>query len=126
MVDMADFEGANGNLREDRDLIVVGIGASAGGLEALQHFFDNLGAGTAMAFVVAFLAIKAFSRNTQSIPEMMALPLPNPMAQALPAPTPARVSIRDRVHTGIEGQPDVAARVVRAWLKEGCRPGEEK
>ncbi|MBA3539159.1 MAG: PAS domain-containing protein [Deltaproteobacteria bacterium] len=33
--------------------MVVGIGASAGGLEALQHFFDNLPADTAgMAFVV--------------------------------------------------------------------------
>ncbi len=31
---------------------VVGIGASAGGLEALEHFFDNLAADTAMAFVV--------------------------------------------------------------------------
>ncbi len=31
---------------------VVGIGASAGGLEALQHFFDNLAGDTEMAFVV--------------------------------------------------------------------------
>jgi two-component system CheB/CheR fusion protein len=31
---------------------VVGIGASAGGLEALQHLFDNIAADTAMAFVV--------------------------------------------------------------------------
>ncbi|MBA3542454.1 MAG: chemotaxis protein CheR, partial [Deltaproteobacteria bacterium] len=44
--------------RTDRGLlreggpIVVGIGASAGGLEALQHFFDNLPADTGMAFVV--------------------------------------------------------------------------
>ncbi len=36
----------------ERELIVVGIGASAGGLEALQHFFDNLGGDTRMAFVV--------------------------------------------------------------------------
>jgi chemotaxis response regulator CheB len=28
---------------------VVGIGASAGGLEALQHFFDNLDVRTAPA-----------------------------------------------------------------------------
>ncbi|MEO8703249.1 MAG: chemotaxis protein CheB, partial [Kofleriaceae bacterium] len=33
-------------------LYVVGVGASAGGLEALQHFFDNIAADTAMAFVV--------------------------------------------------------------------------
>ena len=32
--------------------IVVGIGASAGGLEALQNFFDNLAADTELAFVV--------------------------------------------------------------------------
>ncbi len=31
---------------------VVGIGASAGGLEALQHFFDNIATDTEMAFVV--------------------------------------------------------------------------
>src|SRR4051812_20219661 len=31
---------------------VVGIGASAGGLEALEHFFDNLSRETEMAFVV--------------------------------------------------------------------------
>ncbi len=36
----------------ERELSVVGIGASAGGLEALQHFFDNLPATTGMAFVV--------------------------------------------------------------------------
>jgi two-component system CheB/CheR fusion protein len=31
---------------------VVGLGASAGGLEALQHFFDHLATDTEMAFVV--------------------------------------------------------------------------
>ncbi|HEY4058332.1 MAG TPA: chemotaxis protein CheB [Kofleriaceae bacterium] len=31
---------------------VVGIGASAGGLEALEHFFDNVSADTELAFVV--------------------------------------------------------------------------
>ena len=34
------------------ELVVVGIGASAGGLEALQLFFDNLDGATRMAFVV--------------------------------------------------------------------------
>ncbi|HEY3667217.1 MAG TPA: chemotaxis protein CheB, partial [Polyangiaceae bacterium] len=33
-------------------LYVVGIGASAGGLEALEHFFDNVPRETGMAFVV--------------------------------------------------------------------------
>lgn len=31
---------------------VVGLGASAGGLNALERFFDNLHADTGMAFVV--------------------------------------------------------------------------
>jgi len=33
-------------------MYVVGIGASAGGLEALEHFFDNVPTKTGMAFVV--------------------------------------------------------------------------
>lgn len=36
----------------DRDLFVVGIGASAGGLEAIQTFFDHSGNDTGAAFVV--------------------------------------------------------------------------
>jgi two-component system CheB/CheR fusion protein len=36
----------------DRGLTVVGIGASAGGLEALRFFFSALPAETGMAFVV--------------------------------------------------------------------------
>ncbi|MBA2538988.1 MAG: hypothetical protein H0V17_05080, partial [Deltaproteobacteria bacterium] len=39
-------------MTKERDLTVVGIGASAGGLEALERFFDNLGHDTSMAFVV--------------------------------------------------------------------------
>ncbi len=31
---------------------IVGIGASAGGLEALEQFFANVPAGTAFAFIV--------------------------------------------------------------------------
>ncbi|MBA3452837.1 MAG: PAS domain-containing protein, partial [Deltaproteobacteria bacterium] len=34
------------------DPYIVGIGASAGGLEALQHLFDNIPSDTTMAFVV--------------------------------------------------------------------------
>ena len=34
------------------DPYIVGIGASAGGLEALQHLFDNIARDTTMAFVV--------------------------------------------------------------------------
>ena len=38
--------------REDRDCPIVGIGASAGGLESLERFFDSLPASTGWAFVV--------------------------------------------------------------------------
>jgi two-component system CheB/CheR fusion protein len=37
---------------EPAPLYVVGIGASAGGLEALEHFFDNVPPASGMAFVV--------------------------------------------------------------------------
>jgi two-component system CheB/CheR fusion protein len=37
---------------DGREPIVVGIGASAGGLEALQHFFGNVAATSTLAFVV--------------------------------------------------------------------------
>ncbi|HEY4104538.1 MAG TPA: chemotaxis protein CheB, partial [Polyangiaceae bacterium] len=37
---------------ENQKPYVVGIGASAGGLEALEHFFDNVPRETGMAFVV--------------------------------------------------------------------------
>ena len=36
----------------DEDLFIVGIGASAGGLAALQQFFDHMPAASGMAFVV--------------------------------------------------------------------------
>jgi two-component system CheB/CheR fusion protein len=36
----------------ERDVFVVALGASAGGLEALEKFFDNMPAGTGLAFVV--------------------------------------------------------------------------
>src|ERR1700712_2337357 len=46
-----EFASTDRNVRKPGPY-VVGIGASAGGLEALQHFFDNLAADTEMAFVV--------------------------------------------------------------------------
>ncbi|MCS3861946.1 chemotaxis response regulator CheB [Salinibacter ruber] len=39
-------------VEEERDCPVVGIGASAGGVEALRRFFRNLPGETGMAFVV--------------------------------------------------------------------------
>src|SRR3954469_19620219 len=50
--DMAVEPNHGVGVSDERELVVVGIGASAGGLEALQHFFDNVGGGTRMAFVV--------------------------------------------------------------------------
>jgi two-component system, chemotaxis family, CheB/CheR fusion protein len=38
--------------KQDKVLYIVGIGASAGGLGALELFFDNLPAGSGMAFVI--------------------------------------------------------------------------
>jgi chemotaxis response regulator CheB len=37
---------------KERSIPVVGIGASAGGLEALEKFFKNMPADNGMAFVV--------------------------------------------------------------------------
>jgi two-component system CheB/CheR fusion protein len=42
----------NGDISRERSLYVVGIGASAGGLEAIEGFFDNMPTGSGMAFVV--------------------------------------------------------------------------
>lgn len=40
------------NIQENKDFNIVGIGASAGGLEALEQFFQNMPKGNGMAFVV--------------------------------------------------------------------------
>ncbi|MET0795620.1 MAG: chemotaxis protein CheB [Polyangiaceae bacterium] len=50
---LAALESASGVRPVDTaPMYVVGIGASAGGLEALEHFFDNVPTKTGMAFVV--------------------------------------------------------------------------
>ena len=38
--------------QDDKPLYIVGIGASAGGLKALEQLFDNMPADSGMAFVV--------------------------------------------------------------------------
>ena len=43
---------ARGSPRDTGDFPVVGIGASAGGLEACRKFIDGLSAGTGMAFIL--------------------------------------------------------------------------
>ncbi|MEM6321230.1 MAG: chemotaxis protein CheB [Bacteroidota bacterium] len=35
-----------------KELITVGVGASAGGLEAIMEFFDHIDPNTGMAFIV--------------------------------------------------------------------------
>ncbi|MGM0606775.1 MAG: CheR family methyltransferase [Candidatus Muiribacteriota bacterium] len=42
----------NNDFNKKEDVIVVGVGASAGGLEALQSFFKNMPLNTKMSFVV--------------------------------------------------------------------------
>ena len=43
---------AKAGLKKNRSFPIVGIGSSAGGLEALELFFSNLPSGTNMAFVI--------------------------------------------------------------------------
>jgi two-component system CheB/CheR fusion protein len=51
------------NNQSNNDLYVVGIGASAGGLDALQSFFDNVPQNTGMAFCV----VQHLSPNFKSL-----------------------------------------------------------
>ena len=44
-------ENQQGNTR-DKKIFVVGVGASAGGLRALEEFFENMPADSDAAFVV--------------------------------------------------------------------------
>ncbi|NJK94475.1 MAG: hypothetical protein HC905_05665 [Bacteroidales bacterium] len=57
-------------MKEDRkpgenpnDFFVVGIGASAGGLDAIQELFDNLPNDTGLAFVI----VQHLSQNFKSL-----------------------------------------------------------
>lgn len=45
-------DGHGGTAETNRELYVVALGASAGGLEALEKFFDNMPADSGLAFVV--------------------------------------------------------------------------
>ena len=53
----------NTKVAEDRELIVVGIGASAGGLEALELVFDQMPVNGGMAFVI----VQHLSPNFKSL-----------------------------------------------------------
>ncbi len=53
----------------EKDLFIVGIGASAGGLDAIQQLFDNIPDETGMAFVI----VQHLSPNFKSLmPELLA------------------------------------------------------
>ena len=55
--------------KKNNDLYVVGIGASAGGLEALQLLFDNMPSDTGMAFII----VQHLSPDFKSLmPELLA------------------------------------------------------
>ncbi|MGC1242634.1 MAG: chemotaxis protein CheB, partial [Chryseosolibacter sp.] len=63
----------NAEERNDSELYLVGIGASAGGLEAIQEFFDNMPATDNVAFVIVqhlssehkSLLVELVARHTQ-------------------------------------------------------------
>jgi flagellar M-ring protein FliF len=81
--------------------------------------------GLALIIFVALLSLKSLkATGSQGGAPVMTLPRNEGMQQpALSAGQPAHVvmptnTMRDRVNSTIEQQPDVAARVVRAWLKE--------
>ena len=84
--------------------------------------------GLALIVVIALLSLKtlktsaaAASAHVLSLPRNAMPMIPQPALSAAPfnpvvLPTN---TMRDKVNSTIEQQPDVAARVVRAWLKEG-------
>src|SRR5579871_2780011 len=66
-------------MTSERPLAVVGIGASAGGLAALEHFFDGMP--DAMGF--AFVLVTHMAAGTHSsLPELLARFTPMPVAEA--------------------------------------------
>jgi flagellar M-ring protein FliF len=82
--------------------------------------------GLVLIIVIALLSLKSLKPGAGNGRQVMSLPrgdshqMPQLTLQAAP---PTQVSMptntmRDRVNSTIEQQPDVAARVVRAWLKE--------
>jgi hypothetical protein len=80
-----------------------------------------------MIIIVAMLSLKSLKSGSSSANESaptLAFPRSASMGQPgyVPgAPVPVALpqnTMRDRVNSTIEQQPDVAARVVRAWLKD--------
>jgi flagellar biosynthesis/type III secretory pathway M-ring protein FliF/YscJ len=83
--------------------------------------------GLVMIILVAMWSLKSLksaAAPAEEVAPTIALPRTAPAGQAgyMPgAPTPVVLptnTMRDRVNSTIEQQPEVAARVVRAWLKD--------
>jgi flagellar M-ring protein FliF len=82
--------------------------------------------GLALIIVVALISLKSLKTNTNGASPVLSLQrggdlVPQQMMLASSGPTQVQMpmnTMRDRVNSTIEQQPDVAARVVRAWLKE--------
>ena len=79
--------------------------------------------GLVLIIVVALLSLKSLRQTAHSGSPVMMLPRGDMQQTALamqPAPPLMMPTdgVRNRVASSIEQQPDVAARVVRAWLKE--------
>ena len=49
---MSDHHSKDSRSQTENNLFVVGIGASAGGLRALEEFFENMPTNTGAGFVV--------------------------------------------------------------------------
>ena len=81
--------------------------------------------GLLLAFVIVLRVLRSLrAPEPQAAPLMIELPTPD---AALPAPEPvvaerlipaANTVVRDRAVASVEEQPEVAARLVRAWLRE--------
>ena len=88
--------------------------------------------GLVVIIMVALLSLKQLKAPTSADKAMLALPHVDAKGMAALAPAAAMAvhapvqplvmptnTMRDKVQTTVEAQPDTAARVVRAWLKEG-------
>ena len=81
--------------------------------------------GIALIIVVALISLKSLKLPAPAKQPVLSLQrggdLPQQMMLAANGPAQVQMptnTMRDRVNSTIEQQPDVAARVVRAWLKE--------
>ena len=79
-----------------------------------------------LAFIVALLTLKALKGGTNPALDAerpMTLPRGEPVSDTAYIPMPGHVvpianQLRERISASVEQQPEVAARMVRAWMKE--------